>query len=298
MANMLVNSTGVRGSTYYNTAGSTLTVDGTVLTSPKVKGGAAAGLGADKSLLDNVKSNRPTSIFGGGRVYRGLGNGAASWATGAFYCSASESGGYLGFLTTEGTTHPWAVGDLVSVRPSGAVAPQASGNYIYGVQTIAIAGTNGFSTSFKYDASANGMKAVVSRLVQDTTTKFATNNQVIAARITTKLYGESNNALLTAGNKVGRGSTHQVVSVRTQRTMSALRAGSYNRYTGKWVAVPTVANDFATSTFSFGGVTLSDTAANMIPYKNGSYAGYLTYKINEASAPNRQVNTRTYKVKT
>ena len=302
MANLIVNADA--GTTFYGTNGDVIAYTGTSST-PKVIGGAAAGIGGNSasSAIDYIKSAKPTTLKGGATPYRGLVNGVASWATGAFYCSVSTSGGYLGFKTTEATTHNWAVGSLVSVRPSGAVAPQASGNYVFGVHTIRTAGTNGFDTSYKYDASANGVKCVVSRLVQDTATTFAQNNQVIAARITTKLYGGASSAFKTAGNVSKRGSIHQVVSVRTTKTTSAYRAGSYNRLTGKWLSAPSLANDYSTGTMLWAtgatnksGASVLDTAANPLPYAATSIPGLITFKMGDGQG--KDVVRTTYKAKT
>lgn len=303
MANLISNPNA--GSCYYTSAGSAIT-NATTALSPKVLGGAAAGLGADRSLLDNVKSQKPTNMFGGGRVYRGFQNGALSWATGALDFLTISSGKYLGFMCTS-TTNLWSAGDLVSVRPSGAgasgsVLPQMSGNYLFGVHTITTgAGGNGFTTDMPYNAVINAIPVTVSRLVQDTATKFATNNQVIAARVTTKLYGSSSSALQTAGNKVGRGSVHKVVAMRTQKTQTALRAGYYNRFTGKWTnsaaALAAIApvNDYTTaiSLWATGGSATLDKAAE----SSMATPGQLTFKSVDASNSGKGVTTRNYSAK-
>lgn len=110
---------------------------------------------------------------------------------------------------------------------------------------------------------------------------FAYNNtKPIATRITTTLAGSvSNSFLRSGGSDLGsRRSIHRQEKVRTTRTTTAIRAGYWNIYTGRWTTSPTTAVD---SFWDIANDTTSATSTDNAADPTRSVPGELTYKLGQ-----------------
>lgn len=107
---------------------------------------------------------------------------------------------------------------------------------------------------------------------------FAYNDQLpIAKRLTTSLAGLSNDFLLSgAGEPNLIVSVHKIESITTRRTATAIRAGYFNFYTGKFTTSPTNVVDSFTGSDS----TSNDYAARV----SRKLPGRLTYKLGNPAA--------------
>lgn len=110
---------------------------------------------------------------------------------------------------------------------------------------------------------------------------FAYNNQApVARRLTKKLSGVSNTVLLKAADQPSLvDSVHKLEVVTTNKVATAIRAGYFNLYTGKWTNAPSSSSD------NFG----NDNAARV----NRANPGRLTFKTGKPS-----ITTVGYKAKT
>lgn len=258
MAYTLVNSSGANiygaGTTrndFYSAAGSAVSTS--VPTGFKVVGGtvfrAASANAGTKAAVNGLSSSAVAlNVFGGTRAYRGFINGVTSpivsgaHALGTFGGSINANSGGCAFSTT--AAHNFIAGTLVYIGPSGtgsvAIAPGSGKNAIYGVHTVTGAGSTTFATSFPYFAMASGAQVTIQALNTSTTYPFAkTTNTIVGTKITSALKGP-------AGPVNTIRSIHKRESYRTSKLTTALRAGSYNRYLGKWTSTVSLQNDYST----------------------------------------------------
>jgi hypothetical protein len=281
MANTLFNPA-VEGTTFYTAAGTA--TSGAEFTSHKVLGGAMMGVTSKTSpSVDGVTLGKPASVvYNNNKPYRGFNNGINSvFTTGSIGFVVSESGGKCGFLAI--TAHGGlTAGKLVQIGPSGSSAvaggPQMAVNGLYGIHTISGAGANGFNSWTPFIAAYNG--TVVEGKIIDTTYNFntMTAGQYVGQKITTLLAGKSNTSLKFGSNAgMLTRSINKVESVRTTKTLTALRAGSFNRYTGKWTAAVTVSSD--------GAVTNSTITSDNAAAPSASAPGRITFKEGGKPAP-------------
>lgn len=105
---------------------------------------------------------------------------------------------------------------------------------------------------------------------------FAYNNSSpIAPKVTTSIAGVSNTFLRSAADKPGIvRSIHRQEKVRTTRTTTAIRAGQWNIYTGKWTTNPTTAVD---AFWDNAGNTTSATSTDHAASPTRAVPGELVY---------------------
>jgi hypothetical protein len=105
------------------------------------------------------------------------------------------------------------------------------------------------------------------------------NNRPIAVKVTSSLAGVSNTFLRSGASDLGsRRSIHRQEKVRTTRTSTAIRAGSWNIYTGRWTSTPTTAVD-AFYSISEGDTSATSTDEAASPSR--AVPGELTYKLGQ-----------------
>jgi hypothetical protein len=285
MPNLVVNTTGVnlggsRGArelvdTFYQVNGTPFGtgVAATESTQPKVVGGAILAKGGSTSTsfsnLDGLtlgQNNRS-----GMAPYRGFTNGVVSAiisGTSQYGTVATCSGGFVNISTELIKQHGFIAGTKVLLSPSGntAVAPGSGRNSLYGTVTVTLVGTGTFNCNMPLTVLTTGyIGAQLQMQALSDTPTFANINkgQYIAARAGYTIAGVASNAMkFMARDTTNACSIHKRDAYRVTKITTALRAGSYNRYTGKWLALPTIAND-ATAVSSMGAT--SDHAANVTP---------------------------------
>jgi hypothetical protein len=182
-----------------------------------------------------------------------------------------------------------------SVQQNGS---DTTGSYWTGTSTKNVGGAviNAGSVSTLVDNLALGSKdvgAFGSKVVRDTVTSgdyaavassgsanFAYNNQQpIALRYTTTIAGTGNTTLRSGATVPGlTRSIHRMETVRTRRLTTAIRAGSWNIYSGQFSPAPTVAVDNWYSISAQGtSATSTDNAAN----PSRSAPGDLTFQLSQ-----------------
>jgi len=273
-------SNGTNTNTFFTAAGVPYSSGSTYISSqPKVVGGtaltkfaASAGLGALNSLsLGYAAGVTPT----GPVSYRGANNGiSCAFISGALHgFKAAASGGYCAFT---GVTGPAViVGTKLYVGPSGtgqvAIGNNMPANAVYGIHTVTAANALDIVTDRKDipDAAANTTKVTMQAI--NTSYSFATltKGAYVGYNLTNKLAGVYSTVLRAPANDPSKNgvnihrSINKLEAVRTTKFLTALRAGSYNRFTGKWITAPTVSND--TSATAAGGNLTNDDAATINP---------------------------------
>ena len=116
--------------------------------------------------------------------------------------------------------------------------------------------------------------------VLDAGTFAFNNNRPVAMKVTSTLAGSVSNTFLQSGaSDLGsRRSIHRQEKVRTTRTSTAIRAGSWNIYTGRFTSTPTTAVD---AFYSISGGTTSATSTDEAANPSRSVPGELTYKLGQ-----------------
>lgn len=106
------------------------------------------------------------------------------------------------------------------------------------------------------------------------------NNRPIAIKVTNTLAGSVSNTFLLSGasDLNSRRSIHRQEKVRTTRTSTAIRAGSWNIYTGRFTSTPTTAVD---AFYSISGGTTSSTSTDEAATPSREIPGELTYKLGQ-----------------
>jgi hypothetical protein len=274
--NLIVNTTGtdVTGNDFYDVSNAAIS------SQPKVLGGAImAAKGA--SIVDNIAFGQPQSFYNSTRVYRGARNGVtAASITTTISGTVTTSGGYVGIATP--ATHGLAIGTRLNVGPSGTGAsivvagPRMAKNALYGVQTITATGAAGIVTDRVYATAYASAQVYCDAL--NASANFATltaNKYVVAHGNTYTLAGVSNTAMKNMGTST-RHSIHWRRGFRTTKVVTAMRAGYYNYFTGKWSTAPTIALDNAV-----GGMN-TDTQSTLTHDEQGNLI--YKYAINPTTA--------------
>jgi len=283
MSNTIFNPGAGRAADFYTVAGVGST--GVEVTGIKIRGGAAMNI-KNTSLLDGVALGRALGnpVSAGTTVVRGLGNGVGAAMLGTVINAKvhSASGSYVAISGIAGADNTaiqaLATGSWVYVTSSGqSVAPGSSLNLLFSTQKIStvttgnVAYSGTISTTLPYNVVYSGQSVTLYPV--STTYDF---NKFVAGRyigqkITTMIAGVANTSLKYGSNAgMLTRSIHKVEAVRTTRVTSALRAGYYNKFTGKWSTVPVKSDDSALT----NSTITSDNAA--APTRG--IPGELTYK--------------------
>ena len=116
--------------------------------------------------------------------------------------------------------------------------------------------------------------------VLDAGTFAFNNNRPVAMKVTSTLAGSIDNTFLRSGaSDLGsRRSIHRQEKVRTTRTSTAIRAGSWNIYTGQWTSTPTTAVD---AFYSISAGETSATSTDEAASPSRAVPGELTYKLGQ-----------------
>jgi hypothetical protein len=106
------------------------------------------------------------------------------------------------------------------------------------------------------------------------------NNRPVAMKVTSLLAGSVDNTFLRSGasDLNSRRSIHRQEKVRTTRTSTAIRAGSWNIYTGLWTSTPTTAVD---AFYSISAGETSATSTDEAASPSREVPGELTYKLGQ-----------------
>ena len=256
---------------------------------PKVVGGAMLskfGTTAGMASLDPVVPGQASFYNAGVKnptTYRGLNNGVtsvfSSGSCGAF--RALPSGGYCAFTGTTVNDY-FRVGTILYIGPSGAsttvVASTSGINSIYGVHTVTTStiGSMDFVTDKKdikgiADAASKNFKVTAQALSASYTFSNINKGAYVGSKLTNQIAGVYDTTLRSMSNNPSQNGLdiHRSIkkreAFRTTKILTALRAGSYNRFTGKWNVAPTVANDAGTGAAT--GAMTADHAATVNPRK-------------------------------
>lgn len=315
MANTIYNSawgqngTANSGSDFYNVNGNT-TASGE-LTSVKIVGGAAIGVNSTSatrlSTMDGVAQGKPAAVQYLNNVsYRGVQGGcsAALLDTGYGAVVIGSSGGYVLYSgATEAATLAmlsFVAGNYVTVNASGnAVAPNSGLNLLYSTQKISAVDTTTtglFYTNLPYRTIYNSQEVSLNVHTSTHTWNTMAKGQYIVQGYPTKIAGSNNTTLLGAANKgqLTR-SINRVEAIRTNKLATAMRAGYYNKFTGKWTTAPTISSDMPyNADTGAAGTATTDDAVNVTASKPGE----LTYKTGRARPWTNYLDGVAYSAKT
>jgi hypothetical protein len=264
MANTIYNA--ARGADFFTTGGAG-TASGE-FTSAKVLGGAAMKI-ASNSKLDGVSLGRATANPTTNNIsYRGLANGVGTAFKGTELSNIIQECSSGGYCSYSGTTlasrliiNALSVGTWLNVNPSSvAVLPRAFKNMMFSAQQItALNSTTGvFVTNLPYSVNYSGTYVVMNANSRNFNTQA--KGQYIIHKLANSIAGTYDAKLLGAGNAgTLTRSIQKVETTRTTKTLTALRAGYFNKYTGKWTTAPGIAEDY-TATYWTGGAIGDDAA--------------------------------------
>ena len=273
MANTLYNPSA--GDIYYTAAGVAITSS----TQPKVDGGAAANLGADQTLLDDVPHGQGADAahgFVGSRLYgcHTQRTGVVFWGSEVSASAIATNSGKLKITT--GTAHGLSVGNVLIIYGH---TPTAGGvSVVNGIaRVVSVTDTTNFTVDVDYEAG--------------TGTKYrAANTSYNYATMTAGRYimcggGASCDYLAGVAYTGSRGcasdygirrNIHKAETFRNHGEATAIRAGYWNIYTGKWDTAPTATND---SIGDVAGSTVTDGTADHEANASRSNQGELVYQI-------------------
>lgn len=200
-------------------------------TSTKVDGGSALGIGSHAgSAMTNTVALGNTSTIYGSQVVINPRMFSAFQATPVAITSVANSGGYANYTLS---THGLTVGTHIMVSGS-------TSGHVDGSQLITAVTTNTFKTDKAYVASAS---AGSYSLVSGNFAKLVAGSYITRGGVPMNL-ANTGASVSTFGSDFGiRQSIHKRLHYWTTRTATAIRAGYWNIYTGKFTTLPTTADD-------------------------------------------------------
>ena len=245
----------------------------------------AAGNGR-QGRLRTVGVGRAATFYGGAVTYRGFSNGVTAVFVSGNLTGylAANSGGYQSYLLTSFVGLPQQ-GTMAYIGPSGdagttALSYQSGLNSMFGaVSIIGIGATNTITVNATVGTGVLPLGTQVSFQLYNNNATNADNKSPLAymnynglgqpripyfqgIKITKELANIAYTGVFGGGaNSVTR-SIHKRESFRTTKITAALRAGSYNRFMGKWFVAPVVQNDAGVFATWMSGT--KDYAANII----------------------------------
>jgi len=196
-------------------------------TSTNINGGSALNPGTS-TRLDSVAIGNPSAIFGS-QIILNRGSGNRTFFTLVGVVATSVASGAGGFCAFTKNSHGLVVGDVLVI--SGATAVSLNTIHVITAKT-----TNTFTTDVPYTASGTA------GTYRKTTGSIRTIQSVIRG-VTTSLAGISNTTMQSPASNYGRNSIHKVITVRTNKVATAIRAGYWNFYSGTWSTQPSLSED-------------------------------------------------------
>ncbi len=221
-------------------------------------------------LTGEVDLGNTSAIYGSQVV---LGHGHNIWSAyqgnGVAITSVASSGGYANFTKS---SHGLTVGTVIMVTDSTAGG-------VDGVQKITAVTSNTFKTNKVYVASA---AAGSYHLKSGRFASMSPTEWIIKGGVTITL-ADTSNVLAGFGADFGiRQSIHKVLHVWTKLVATAIRAGQYNIYSGKFNPAVTSQDDIS----SFG----ADNEANV----GRNNPGDLIYRVSGQPDGSRGITVESY----
>jgi hypothetical protein len=230
-----------KGNDYFDTSGTATGASN----QPEVNTGRAKNLGSNRTLLNHVAIGRPLDSLYGSRVLANKSQGAfAAYASGAVSMTGfavASSGGFCGF-TRALPAHGVLAGDILVMSWIDASSGKSTLNTIHNVTSV---NGNDFTTDVKYQASTftNANTPSYKKLNTNYTYATTTVRQYVMRKgssTTNYIAGVANQTLRSGASDFGqRRSIHKRESVYDPGTATAIRAGYWSIYTGKWTTAPT-----------------------------------------------------------
>lgn len=200
---------------------------------PTVDSGRAKGLYSDRELLGNVAHGIQVGVHGS-QVIGSNDIGYAAWGASVSITSVAAVSGKAVYTLN---SHGLSVGDILNVTDSNDV--------VGGSQRITAVTVNTFTTTKDYSSGAG---TLAYRPSQGTHFASMSIDKWIMRRVTDEVAGGISNYVLRSGASDFqiRRSIHKLEHLYTRRVATAIRAGYWHIYEGRFTTEPTTADDVST----------------------------------------------------
>lgn len=184
---------------------------------------------------------------------------------GVFLSTSGITSGLNNLAKIGRTAHGLATGTFVVLTDtSGLIAGPA--------RVVGLDSTTGFVINRKY---SNQIGTVTYAPVVGTFGTMQYRNYA-AKKLSSNVHGQVSNKLQTGAADYGRDAVHKVNAVRTRKDATAVRAGLYNVFTGRFTTDPTAANDYAG--FDVDGTDIPDDETKRLTSSGYTLGGRFTFK--------------------